>query len=379
MTENIRTVEALPVDGLGVTGAHSLPAVIPEDLLARAIDKGVDVATLERLLAMRSQLRAEAARDAYYSALAAFQRECPPVQKSKTVLDKYGKLRYRYAPLEEIVRQVGPLISAHGFSYTLDTEQTGPPNLQLTAICRTHHVGGHSEETRLQVPISGEYMSAQQLVGSARTYASRYAFCNAWGIMTADEDDDGNASTESSKEGLAGPSPKDQAPGASAPSHHSAGPVSSKERAATKPRGPSPDPKWAAGAGKQAPGDALQEALKAVVPGPPDEDFTLYQKHLHVIEAGGSAYAKMDAAAQRNAIFGKMLLDIAQMKDLQGRQIGLAKLWRNLEFYEKTHAQNGGNGMSQAMLEDMHAIKAFFDSRKEYQEAQKRFVEEAAK
>ena len=35
-------------------------------------------------------------------------------------------------------------------------------------------------------------MSAQQKVGAALTFAKRYAFCNAFGIMTGDEDNDAN-------------------------------------------------------------------------------------------------------------------------------------------------------------------------------------------
>lgn len=193
---------------------------VPEDLIARAIDKGVDVATMERLLAMRAQLRAEAAREAYYSALSAFQKECPAVVKSKVVNDKYGKFRYRYAPLEEILKQVGPLLSAHGFSYTLDTEQA---NGQLTAICRTHHIGGHSESTKISVPVSGDFMSAQQLVGSARTYACRYAFCGGFGIMTADEDDDGRGSENHPEGADHRPESRTQAP-SSAPATGTAKP-----------------------------------------------------------------------------------------------------------------------------------------------------------
>jgi hypothetical protein len=40
---------------------------------------------------------------------------------------------------------------------------------------------------------NGKNMTGPQHIGSARTYGMRYAFCNAFGIMTCDEDDDGNA------------------------------------------------------------------------------------------------------------------------------------------------------------------------------------------
>ena len=59
-----------------------------------------------------------------------------------------------------------------------------------------------SEEKRIypegistfKVPIDKEgYMNAPQKFASALTFAKRYAFCNAFGILTGDEDDDSNA------------------------------------------------------------------------------------------------------------------------------------------------------------------------------------------
>ena len=159
-------------------------------LIARAIEKGVPIETMERLLAMRRELKAEAAREAFFLALAAFQSECPVIHKDEAVAGRDGKVRYHYAPLEAIVSQVKTILFRHGFSYTLDTEQ---PEGRLIGICRAHHIGGHTEETRMEVPVGSDYMTAQQMVGAARTYATRYAFCNAFGILTGDEDNDAQA------------------------------------------------------------------------------------------------------------------------------------------------------------------------------------------
>lgn len=156
-------------------------------LIARAIDKSVPIETMERLLAMRRELKAEAAREAFYLALAAFQSECPVIEKHKAVAGRDGKTRYHYAPLEDIVSQVKEILYKHGFSYTMHTEQKEG---ELTGICRAHHISGHTEETQLVVPVGSEYMTKQQMVGAARTYATRYAFCNAFGILTGDEDND---------------------------------------------------------------------------------------------------------------------------------------------------------------------------------------------
>jgi hypothetical protein len=159
----------------------------PERLIALAIEKGVSVETMEKLLAMRRELKQEAAKEAYFKALGAFQAECPVIEKTKAVKNKGGSVVYRYAPLESIVEQVRAILTKHGFSYNTDTSQS---EQELTVMCVSHHVAGHSETTKIAVPIGSDYMTAQQMVGSARTFAMRYAFCNAFGILTGDEDTD---------------------------------------------------------------------------------------------------------------------------------------------------------------------------------------------
>ena len=158
------------------------------NLMAQAIAQKVDVATIERLLAVRRELKAELAQENYFRALSKFQATCPPIEKTKLVKNKDGSERYRYAPLDVITRAVGPSIETHGFAYTFDTEQESGA---VTAICRVHHEDGHTEEYRFTAPVDERAsMNAPQRVASALTYAKRYAFCDAFGIMTADADDD---------------------------------------------------------------------------------------------------------------------------------------------------------------------------------------------
>jgi hypothetical protein len=75
-----------------------------EALIAKAIDKNVPVETMERLLAMRRELRAEWAKEEFDKAMAAFQAECPIIDKSSKV--SFGTTRYSYAALDEIVKEV---------------------------------------------------------------------------------------------------------------------------------------------------------------------------------------------------------------------------------------------------------------------------------
>lgn len=160
-----------------------------QTLIREAIQQG-SMDTVERLVAVRQQLKEEAAREAYFRALSAFQSECPEIPKSKKVHDKHGNYRYSFAPLDVIVAKVKQVLQKHGFSYVIRTRQGED---HVTAVCQVNHVAGHTEETEFTVPIDPEaYMNAQQKPASALTYAKRYAFVNAFGIMTTDEDDDAN-------------------------------------------------------------------------------------------------------------------------------------------------------------------------------------------
>jgi len=172
-------------------------------LIIRAIDQNLDVDKLERLLEMRERLRAEAAKDSFFRALSEFQADCPVIEKTKIVYNKKPDfrgnktVRYKYAPLDEILTQVKDLLKQHGFSYVIKSEQSEG---NIIATCVLHHIDGHEEETSFPAPVfQSEYMNNIQKVASALTYAKRYAFCNATGILTGDEDDDSNVTEEDVK------------------------------------------------------------------------------------------------------------------------------------------------------------------------------------
>ena len=184
-----------------------LPATIRPDgsldfqsLIAIAMKS--DPPSVERLLAMSREMKAERAKESYFEALAGFQSECPIVFKTKKVKGraKDGKPaedKYSYAPFEDILafhEEGGPtvkeLLRKWGFSYTFKSQQT---DKTYTAICYGHHRDGHSEYTEFTVPTSfPEYMnmSGAQEQGASCTYADRYAFKNQWGIVTKGEDKD---------------------------------------------------------------------------------------------------------------------------------------------------------------------------------------------
>ncbi len=164
-----------------------------EALLIKAIDANVPVESLEKLLAMRAELKREQAQTNYNRALVRFQSGVPPITKDKTVNVRSHNgvnYSYRYADIGSIQRAIAPQLSECGLSVTFDTRQQ---DSFLNVACIVHHIDGHSERTEFPALIDRQArMNDTQKIGSALTYGRRYALCAALGIVTAEEDDDGN-------------------------------------------------------------------------------------------------------------------------------------------------------------------------------------------
>lgn len=166
---------------------NNLVTLQPEMLITKAIDANVPVETMERLLAMRSELKAEQAREAFNHAMTDFQADIPAIQKTRTA--NTGKFKYNYADISDVQRAVAPRLKETGLSVTFETRQEGDT---LNVVCVVRHIHGHCERTEFPVPIDRQArMNDTQKVGSALTYGRRYAMCAALGIVTAEDDNDG--------------------------------------------------------------------------------------------------------------------------------------------------------------------------------------------
>lgn len=172
---------------------------LAETLIAQAIEKGTPIETMEKLLAMRKELREEYAKSQFDKAMAAFQSECPVIGKNKKVLNKDGKsTRYHYAPLDVITKEVQPLFEKHGLSYMFEVKNEADA---VEVMCVGNHVDGFSKSSSFRAPIDPQsFMNMPQKYASALTFAKRYSFCNVFGIMTGDEDDDTQAVTEADED-----------------------------------------------------------------------------------------------------------------------------------------------------------------------------------
>ena len=134
------------------------------------------------------------AQQQYAQALVAAMGELSNVPK--TASNPYFKSKY--APLDAIVEATRPVLAKHGLAI-----QQQPLFMEGTAGVETTilHKSGHSTTTTLLLPLKDQ---SPQGVGSAITYARRYALAAVLGLATED-DDDGNISTGLAKKEEARP------------------------------------------------------------------------------------------------------------------------------------------------------------------------------
>jgi hypothetical protein len=131
-------------------------------------------------------------------ALAGFQAELPKVAKSNTadVRSDKGSYSYRYADLAELSPLVLPVLARHGLSWSTRPTLVGePPRFVLTYTLA--HVSGDKIEGDYPLPAAG---STPQNLGSAITYARRYALCAVTGVAPGDDDDDAAAASHRTSE-----------------------------------------------------------------------------------------------------------------------------------------------------------------------------------
>lgn len=164
-------------------------------MLAAIIEKGItadNVGALEALCGLKERMDEKQAERDFAAAFCELQKQTPTIQPSKVVPGSDGKERYRFAPYDEIMRDVGPLLAAHGFSVSFNSRRDEG---RVTAICTLTHKAGHSRVNEFTVRIgSGPPKASEaQSDGAAKTYAKRFALCDALNIVVSGLDDDARA------------------------------------------------------------------------------------------------------------------------------------------------------------------------------------------
>jgi hypothetical protein len=177
---------------LAIQESSALAQSPVEQILRAAVANGVtteNVAVIERLTDLYERLQAKDAEKRFAAAFVALQADMPNIRASKAVPNRDGSVRYHFAPYEEIMEQLKPLLQRHGFTVTFSTDFDDKRVIQS---CTLQHIDGHSRTNKFAARIGNgpPGSSEAQGDGAASTYAKRFALCNALNI-TVETDSDG--------------------------------------------------------------------------------------------------------------------------------------------------------------------------------------------
>jgi len=177
---DIAVSDAVPANQMQATASMNPMAIIQQV----ASQPGLDVGTMEKLMDLSERWEKRQAVHAFNAALASFQGGCPRIAKTRS-----GNHNIKYAPLDEIMNTIQPHLSANGlsvrFSTTMDT-----PGL-IRAVCTVSHIDGHSESSEITIPVDDKMAAnSSQKMGSANSYAKRYALGNALNLAFLEDDTD---------------------------------------------------------------------------------------------------------------------------------------------------------------------------------------------
>lgn len=170
-----------------------MPEATPMQLLAMAMQQGVDFEKLKPLMDLQERWERNQARKAFEAAIASAKPELKPILKNREVdfTTDRGRTNYKYEDFAQIASQVDPILGKYGLTYRHRPKQEGK---NLTITCILSHRDGHFEESSLCADNdqSGNKNSIQA-VGSTATYLQRYTLKLALGLA-ASKDDDGRGS-----------------------------------------------------------------------------------------------------------------------------------------------------------------------------------------
>ena len=166
-------------------GGLSRPQPTVADMLSAVIERGVtaeNVAAVSEIVKLYERVQEKDAEKAFAKAFVALQAEMPKVRATKAIPSNDGSARSRFAPYEEIMAQVAPLLQRHGFTVTFSTDYKEG---RLLKTCTLQHVGGHARSNTFAVRVgSGPPKASEaQADGAASTYAKRFALCDALNIV----------------------------------------------------------------------------------------------------------------------------------------------------------------------------------------------------
>lgn len=179
--------------GAIVERAERTPAAAFGDFLMEALrNPEITADKMAAVMAMRREVLADQAREAFQLAFAEFQAELPEVDRDGTIelitKDGQNKGRLPFTTYEQMYRVLRPLLRKYGFSIGFSSRD------EKDQIVMTGTLAGHGWERQSSYampPDAGPGRNALQARGSTRTYCKRYITDDLCNIVRKGLDNDG--------------------------------------------------------------------------------------------------------------------------------------------------------------------------------------------
>lgn len=171
--------------------------ITPMELLRVSVERGDDLARLEKLMELERAWKADKAKEAFNLALAEFKK-VPVVVTKDRENSQYSKpdKKAMYTSLGNLVNTVNAAMAPYGLSASWEVDQSAG----IRVTCVLTHTLGHSKSVGLSGPIdsSGAKNPLQQ-IKSTITYLQAATFQAVTGVVAQDDsvnmDDDANSSS----------------------------------------------------------------------------------------------------------------------------------------------------------------------------------------
>ena len=183
MTNKLKTTEVTTAGP-----ANPLTLILSEPEKINQLDTG----KLKELMDLQERILDREASAAFALSFNKVQAEMRPVVRAA----KNTHTASMYAKAEHVKQMLDPILTRHGFSYSVSTEQSGLEN-HTRFVLLLRHTGGHSERHYMDAPIDNVGIKGSptktRLHGMASSYTAceRHLLCKVFGVQLVD-DDDGN-------------------------------------------------------------------------------------------------------------------------------------------------------------------------------------------
>jgi hypothetical protein len=168
-------------------------AADPMQMVARALEKGIDGPMLQQFMDLQLRHEANEARKAYAMDMSKCQAKMPAIMATV----EGEKTNSVYAKLGQINALITPVYTKCGFSISFG-EGKAEKEGEVRTVAKVLHKLGHVEEFYCDLPL--DLAGAQGTVnktgihakGSSNTYGERYIVRRIFNLSILSEDDDGN-------------------------------------------------------------------------------------------------------------------------------------------------------------------------------------------